>query len=504
MLGMSFFECKMTAVKIMGRLLMLLAWPHPLCSDYSYAQIPNFSYTFKQGWDDVQAVLALLALVGIGFVAFKLYRRSRAAFFMILFFFAAALPTSNFTITIGSVMAERFMYLPLAGFTGVVVLGAFALSRKVFEKLRILDEDDFPWHSVIPAILLSIIMVVYGVLSYRRNPVWESDRTLWEDAIVTSPKAFRCYQSLAFSLYEDGLYDGVPARHVDRMIALDEEGIKIVDRLPNQLNSSRMYLHLGMYYQLKADQLCIPQGDGNLIVPREAVNTYLKSAEILERGVQVDRAFNEVNKTKQVLRGDPPENINDAGLGPLYGTLAMAYYRLQRPELALRRLQYAKQLDPTDPSNYARIGLVQMQRQDYEKARVAFIESILLEPTEQSTWKGLIQAYAASGDNVAVVSDPITRKPKLNMQDPKLAEDMLEVYKDFIRIFIRAHRYSAAEDARRVSIQQYGFDPAIIDPLFEEPVPQVTPDGVDFDHTSPPPPMLNKKKRQAKVGAQPG
>jgi tetratricopeptide (TPR) repeat protein len=506
LLGMSFFECKMTAVKIMGRLLLLLTWPHPLCSDYSYAQIPNFSFTFKQGWDDVQAVLALLALVGIGYVAFKLYNRSRAAFFMILFFFAAALPTSNFTITIGSVMAERFMYLPLAGFTGVLVLGAFALSRKLFEKLQVLDEDDFPWHSVIPVICLSLVMVVYGVLTFQRNPVWISDRTLWEDAIKISPKAFRCYQSLAFALYEEGLYDGVPARYVDYrdgagddrrgMIALDEEGIKIVDSLPNQLNSSRMYLHLGMYYQLKADQLCIPQGDNTLMMPREAIETYVKSRDILERGVEVDRAFNELNKTKQRRRGDPEENINDAGLGPLYGTLAMAYYRLQRPDLALKRLQYGKQLDPTDASNYARLGLVQLQRRDNEKARVAFIEAILLEPTDPSSWKGLVQAYAADGDNTAVVRDPVTGNPKLNMQNPKLAEDMLEVYKDFIRIFIRSHRYSAAEDARRVAIQQYGFDAAIIDALFDEPVPAITPDGIDYDHTTPPPKILHRKKTQ--------
>ncbi len=490
-LGMSFFECKMTAVKILGKLLLLLTWPHPLCSDYSYAQIPNFSYTFRQGWDDVQAVLALVVLLGIFYLAYKLYTRSRAAFFFIIFFFAAGLPTSNIVLTIGSVMAERFMYLPLAGFTACVVLGAYALFKKLFQWLNLYDQDDFPWYSIIPGVLLSFVIVVYGILTYVRNPVWTSDRTLWEDAILTSPKAFRCYQSLAFALYEDGLYDGVPARHVDRMIALDEQGIQIVKVLPDQLNSSRMYMHLGMYYQLKADTLTYQQGP-NLVVTAEAMKFYKKSADILEEGITVDRSFNELNRKKQKLRGDPDDEINDAGLGPIYGTVAMAYSRLGQLnpaliDVALHRLEYARQLDPNDPDNYARMGLIAMQKKDWQKACQGLIQSILLDPKRRDVWDSLRRAYAERGPNSAIMVE-LDGTPKLNTADPMLHDDFLEVYKDFIRVFLRAHRYIAAEDARRSAIQTYGFLPEIIDGLFEEPIWAVTPDGIDPDpaHASPP------------------
>lgn len=502
LLGMSYFECKMTAIKIMGRLLMLLTWPQNLCSDYSYSEIPNFSYTFKQGWHDVQAILALIALLGIAYLAYKLYTRNRPAFFMIGFFFAASLPTSNFFLTIGSVMAERFMYLPLMGFTGIVALGVFALAKKIFETLKVYDEDDFPWYSVIPSVLLSIVLVVYGIRTYLRNPVWKNDRALWEDAITKSPNAFRCYQSLAFALYEEGLLDGVPARNVDRrengsdtrgMIALDEAGIKIVSKLPNQLNSSRMYLHLGMYYQLKADTLCTPGPNETLQIPPEAIELYKKSILTLEDGIKVDRAFNELNKIKQKNRGDPPELINDAGLGPIYGTLAMAYARLGMTNEALLRLYYGMQLDPTDADNYARLGMIQFQNRDYDNAAIGMIQAVLLDGARNDVWGYLPRAYLQLNSPAAILTAPGGRY-QLNTGDPRLNEHMFEAYRRYIRTFLRAQRYDLAEETRQGAKKAYPNWPhEELDKLFYEPIPLVTPFGLDTANARPPRGIRPKK-----------
>lgn len=486
LLGMSYFECKMTAIKIMGRLLMLLTWPQNLCSDYSYSEIPNFSYTFRQGWDDVQAILSLIVLLGIAYLAYKLYTRSRPAFFMIGFFFAASLPTSNFLLTIGSVMAERFMYLPLMGFTGIIAIGMFALARKIFETLKVYDEDDFPWYSVIPSVLLSIVLVVYGIRTYTRNPVWVSDRALWEDAITKSPKAFRCYQSLAFALYEEGLLDGVPAKNVDRMIALDEQGIQIVNKLPNQLNSSRMYLHLGMYYQLKADTLCTPGPNDTVQIPVEAQAFYHKSIQTLEDGIKVDRAFNEMNKTKQRRRGDPEEVINDAGLGPIYGTLAMAYARLGNVNDALRRLDYGIQLDATDPDNFARLGMIHFQNRNYEDAAIAMIQSVLLDSNRRDVWQYLPRAYAELNAPGAIISGPGGRW-QLNSADRTLNQHMFEAYRRYIRIFLRAQKYQLADETLEGAIKNNPNWPAqALVQLFNEPIPMVTPDGLDYANARPP------------------
>ncbi|MEI4861632.1 hypothetical protein Q8G41_29015, partial [Klebsiella pneumoniae] len=67
----------------------------------------------------------LLALaVCVAMLAFGHFRRLQypAAAFFIAFFFIALIPTSNLIILIGSIMAERFMYLPAVGLAGLLVL----------------------------------------------------------------------------------------------------------------------------------------------------------------------------------------------------------------------------------------------------------------------------------------------------------------------------------------------------------------------------------------------
>ncbi|HVT90251.1 MAG TPA: hypothetical protein VHD56_15475 [Tepidisphaeraceae bacterium] len=478
LLGVSFIECKMTAIKVMGKLLVLVAWPWTLCCDYSYNQIPNFSFTFQQGWEDVQAIVSLVALLGIAAAAVWLYiRKHRAAFFFIAFFFLAALPTSNFIYTIGSVMAERFMYLPLAGFTGLLSLGAFTLGKKIWEKFKLIDRADVPSYSVIAIEVLSLIVIIYGVRAYFRNFVWKNDVTLWTDAIQHSPNSFRSYQSLAFAKYETNQ----SPQGLDEIIEIDKQGLPIVETLPNHLNSSRMYLHLGMYYLMRGDTFVQMMPNGDVTVPPEAQICYRNAITVLEKGSLVDRAFNEINRTKQILRGDNPDNITDVGLAPIYNTLGMAYARMRIFDDAFKRFQYMLQLDPSDSDAYIRLGMLHNELKHPDLAAIAFIEAILMDPNPRRPdyWNYLIQTYATMGDvgKNAIVYE--NNEPKLNIQDgSSIARQHLALaYRDFIRIFLQAHSPGKARDARQAAIERYGFPAAMFDPLFQEPINIITPQG---------------------------
>lgn len=469
--GMSFIECKLTAVKILGRLLLLLSWPKTLSADYSYAQIPNFSWHLNR-WDDWQAMLAAAAMAAIAFAAARLYRRQPAVFFLILFFFAAGLPTSNLVITIGSVMAERFMYLPLAGFTGVLAVLVFWGAEKLWKRLAAFQPERFIRWDFAAKCLLGAIVAVYAARGWIRNFDWMSDLTLWTAARRDSPRSFRSYQSLAFALYEEH-----PTANVDKMIEVAEGALPIVDPLPNHLNSSRLYLHLGMYYSIKGDLLSQKNPDGTVSLTPQAEYWYRKAISILERGSQVDRAFNQVNRAKQFLRGDDPETIGDAGLGPIYGTMAMAYARLGMLDTAYRRLQYQRQLDPSDPDAYAKLATIQLAMRRPDDAAVSLIQTILLDPGRPEVWNTLVQIYAQMGDRgrATIVYDG--KAYKLNLSHPVVREQMVSAYRDFIRGFRRARRPQMAEEARKVAIQRYDFPRSLFDPLFNEPIPIVTPDG---------------------------
>jgi tetratricopeptide (TPR) repeat protein len=492
MYGVSFFECKMTAVKVMGKLLYLLAWPRTLCSDYSYAQIPNFSITFHNGFEDVKALVALVVVFAIFIVLPVLvYRRSKAALFFILFFFVAALPTSNLLITIGSVMAERFMYLPLAGFTGVLVLGVYAGISRLVGWLKLNHPDDFQWAPLVASLLLPIIVAVYGIRAYERNFAWQSDYTLWSDAMATNPLSFRSHQSLAFAVFEkyiEGTQQGrSPAQLeplVDRMIAIDESARPIVDPLPNHLNSSRLYLHLGMYYSRKAETQSKTLPDGQRQVTPESTVWLKKAIDALEYGVQVDRAFNEVNRARSLRRGDKPEAIPDAGLPTIYNLVGNAYGELGDFDRAYRRFVYARHLEPKEPDTYFSIFRVKVKSGRLDDATIAILEALIIAPDRlqgQDPWGWLAKLYAnrgPGGANALVVNDG---RPQLNLSgNTMVQEDLLGAYRDLIRVLRRSLRFDQAWALRNQAVRGHQYPPEAIDPLFNEPIEVVTPDGLQI------------------------
>ena len=117
LVGADFWTARLTAVKVLGKYLWLLFWPARLSCDYSFNQIPLFSWNLGR-WEDWQALIALAVYTAAAALAVYSYRRSRPVFFLIGFFFAAMAPTANLFLLIGTIMAERLLYLPSVAFAG--------------------------------------------------------------------------------------------------------------------------------------------------------------------------------------------------------------------------------------------------------------------------------------------------------------------------------------------------------------------------------------------------
>src|SRR5204863_412171 len=98
-----------------GRYMVLLVFPRTLSSDYSFNQIPLFG-TAGNYWIDASAWISFGVVMLLLVAALWLRKKERLFSWGVLFFFVMMLPTSNVLITIGSIMAERFLYLPSVGF----------------------------------------------------------------------------------------------------------------------------------------------------------------------------------------------------------------------------------------------------------------------------------------------------------------------------------------------------------------------------------------------------
>ena len=169
--GADFWTARMTAFKVIGRFLWLYIWPARLSADYSYNSIPLFRWSLE----DLQAPIALALCVAGIVLALRLRRENKPVCFFVLFFFIALAPTSNLFILIGSVMSERFMYLPAIGLTGcaVGIIWPLICARPLLRRSL--------WA------VTGILCLALGARTYARNFDWHDEATLWKSVTDVNP-----------------------------------------------------------------------------------------------------------------------------------------------------------------------------------------------------------------------------------------------------------------------------------------------------------------------------
>jgi hypothetical protein len=215
LVGADFVTGHLTAFDVLGRYIGLLIWPARLSSDYSWAQIrPSAS------------ALGVIVLVAIPAILYFTWRRCRMAFFLLAAALITMLPSSNLLFPIGTIMAERFLYLPAIAFAA----GLVALLSRV--------------RRFAPAIAAGVV----GALSARtiaRNPDWQSDLILGKAAVQTAPESYKSHKLLANALFESHAPIGQVLAEADRMIAILEPLPPLHDNADSWRRAANWYLSKG-------------------------------------------------------------------------------------------------------------------------------------------------------------------------------------------------------------------------------------------------------------------
>jgi len=189
-----FWTARLTAVKVIGKLLWLFLWPARLSADYSYNAVPLFAW--GANWEDAKALIALAVCVGAGLLAtiwaVRGQRAGKPLIFFLAFFFVAVSPTSNLLLFIGSIMAERFLYLPAVGLAGCLVATIFALGRR--NSLRRPAMARIAWAG------LGVLCLALAARTYARNFDWQDDLSLWTSAVNNCPESAKAHYNLAKTL----------------------------------------------------------------------------------------------------------------------------------------------------------------------------------------------------------------------------------------------------------------------------------------------------------------
>ena len=177
--AVDFWTQRLTALDVLARYFGLLVWPATLACDYGFRQITPSSWTDPLSLGGLTLAALLVAL------AVRMRRRRPVVAFLIGFFFVALLPTSNLVFPVGSIMAERFLYLPLVGFAGGLAVAIPLVLRR----------------PRLAAVVSSCIVLAYCGRTAVRNRDWQDSLPLWSSAVAAVPQNFRAHQSLGLALF---------------------------------------------------------------------------------------------------------------------------------------------------------------------------------------------------------------------------------------------------------------------------------------------------------------
>ena len=347
--GADFFTARLTAIKVLGKYLWLLVWPSRLSCDYSYNQIPLFTWRFNNS-DDWKAILALTVCAGAAAAAVLCYRRSRPVFFFIAFFFLAMAPTANLAMLIGAIMAERFLYLPSIGFAGCLAWLGWAGYRRL--------RGRWPAARIMAPAVLGVICLAFCARTFARNADWFDDRSAWSSAELSCPNSYKVHQHLALLTVDlPGGGSEIARGEIERAIA-------ILQSLPDERKIPALYATAGFCYRAK----------GNALGPNGGAEWYRKSLDLLLEGRRLDQAAHRDMSRWSSLRGMTAALFGEPAV---YMELGRTYRRMGEPRKALEAFDYGRSINPR-VEFFDEMAGVYRAMEDPERAAITLLEGIAM------------------------------------------------------------------------------------------------------------------------------
>jgi len=397
---------RLTALGCVARYAWLLLWPARLSADYSFDQIPVLR---SIGEPLVLAGLSIVIVVCGG--GMLLLRRWPPAGFALLFSALGFALTSNLVVFIGTLFAERLLYLPVAGLC--LLLGCLVMTARSTWDSRL-----FPMAG----------LGLCALASYRtatRIPDWRDDVALYRSASLVSPRSARIRYNLGNAYLDSRRFPEAEAQY---RAALGIYG-DFTDAIAN--------LGMALLQQGRAPEA--------LATLRQAAERLPRNAEVAVNLGSAYRAMGDAPRAKEHFRKaleiDPDSGSawNNLGsmtlsLGDASGAVdslaravavdpAYAVYRVNladalmatgRKDEAVREFREAYRLDPELSEARRGIGEIALQGGDRDAAERAFRSALDADPPSARAANFLGYVMVLKGDpragaeayERAVVLDP--------------------------------------------------------------------------------------------------
>lgn len=158
---------------------------------FPYSLAPEYVIPFSRSFFQPVAFTSFAMLLALTGTAIKCRNSRPAVSFGILWILALYLPVSNI-VPVGYSMADRYMYLPLAG-VGIAVAGAFDAMQ---EHRRLLSAIAWP------------LLCAMSIVTVIQNGYWRNEFTLWEHTVKINPLSSAAQESASHAAMLNGNLSG--------------------------------------------------------------------------------------------------------------------------------------------------------------------------------------------------------------------------------------------------------------------------------------------------------
>ena len=332
---LGFFERLPTVLHTLLVYLRLFFVPTGLVHDYYPAAIP------LRGWGDWTVWVSLVVHGGLlGWASLHLRSRHMLVAVGVMMYLLTLSVVSNLVFPVGTLMSERFLFMPSLG--GVLAVVGLLAKRPALG------------YAIVPVVL------VFGVMTVARNPVWKDNYTLFTTDLPRQPNSAKLLNAAAgarLDRYQQLATDGEAP---EQLLALARRDLdRALSIHPTYANA---YLLRGNARLLTGDAaLAVVDYDraGELGMSRQTVEQNLLLA--LQRAGRTE--------------GEERQN---------YGTAAAYLLR-------------AEQLDPDNYETLRLLGLAAAMSGRTVQAVDYFKRAVEVLPDNAGAWRNYAQALAQSG-----------------------------------------------------------------------------------------------------------
>lgn len=378
----SYLQVFASAIYVLLRYVILLLFPYPLSSDYSYAQIELKTLA------DPVVIVALLLFAAATIFSIIMIRKKNIYAYTVLFFLITIFPVSNILFLIGASMAERFLYIPSLGFCILITQLLMKLTKAENKKNTFNSFDEFFKKYRLLLTLTALLVVIYSVRTIFCSRDWQDNLTLFRAASKVSPKSARVHYSYGGALFNNALDNkntGIDKEEIFQQAKKEYETALAI--FPQYANA---YTGLGLFYKNRGDFK-------NSVDNFEKARSFTaKPKSVLYR--ELGYGYLKTNQFEKSIAALDSFLLLDTETSSILNFKGSAFFGLQKYSEALQAYLKASELNSGDVDILKNIGRCYYYLKEYNKAASYFKRCVEMQPGNSENYQFLGLTYQAMGD----------------------------------------------------------------------------------------------------------